>query len=83
MPAPSWRSPSLVFLAVVGLFASVQLWRLRESGRKAAIGMCLVGLAFVFFQFTSLRAFDLVRLAVTALVMGVLVSPPAKRACVP
>jgi ABC-type antimicrobial peptide transport system permease subunit len=68
------------FTALAG-FAAVQLWRLRESGRKAAIGVCLVGLAFVFVQFNRLTTFDVVRLSITGLVMLVLFSSSAKRAC--
>ena len=73
----------LVVFVALGAFASVQLWRLRESGRKAAIGVCLVGFAFVFAQFRSLSGPDIVRLIVTGVVMLVLLSPSAKRACVP
>jgi hypothetical protein len=73
----------LVAFAVLNVFASVQLWRLRESGRKAALGACLVGAALVFVQFQSLGALEVGRLALTGLLMVVLLLPSAKRACGP
>ena len=71
----------LTVFTALGAFAAVQLWRLRESGRKAALGVCLVGLAFVFVQFNRLSTFDAVRLSITGLIMLVLLSASAKRAC--
>jgi uncharacterized membrane protein YfcA len=73
----------LIAFGALGLYSAVQLWRLRESGRKAALAVCLVGLAFAFAQFNSLSWVDTGRLAALGIVMLLLLSPRARQACQP
>lgn len=86
MGVKSLRAPlaSVLSLAAGGLgaFASVQLWRLRENGRRAMIAMCLLIVAVNLVQRKSVSAALIGRLAMVAVVMCVLLSPSAKRTCV-
>jgi hypothetical protein len=86
MGVRSVRAPlaSVLSLAAgaVGVFASAQLWRLRENGRRAMIAMCLLVVAVNLVQLRSVSARSIGRLAVVAGVMCVLLSPSARRSCV-
>jgi hypothetical protein len=65
----------------VSMYAAIQLWRLRESGRLAAIGLSLASGAVTVWQVRTLGAGVVVRLAMVAVVMLILLSRGAKRAC--
>lgn len=72
---------------VLGPFAAVQLWRHRESGRRA--GLVLFGLGVVYYGvgFFALRAPEaqpgqIAAAAIAyALPVVILASPPARKAC--
>jgi hypothetical protein len=86
MGVRSVRAPlaSVLTLAAgaVGAFASAQLWRLRENGRRAMIAMCLLVVAVNLVQLRSVSAAFIGRLALVAVVTCVLLSPSARRTCV-
>ena len=76
-----------VIVGVVGPFAAVQLWRLRESGRRAAIVCTAVGVLYYIVGSAMYRtpqasaaglAFGILSAGVPLMI---LVSPRAKRAC--
>ena len=65
----------------VSAFAAVQLWRLRESGRLAAITLCVASAGVTLWQVRTFGAGDVIRLALVAVAMLVLLSRGARRAC--
>ena len=74
---------SLVVACIgVSLYAAVQLWRLRESGRLAAIGLCVASGAVTVWQVKTFGLGDAFRLGMVAVAMLILLSRGAKRACV-
>jgi hypothetical protein len=76
-----------LLLCVIGPMAAIQLWRLRESGRRAAIVFTAVGVVYYIVGGAMFRAPEapLAGLAIGVLTAGVplviLLSSPAKRAC--
>ncbi len=70
----------LAFAAANG-FAAFRLWRLQEMGRRAAIAVNLLTMAFVLIVARAVDADALVRLAVTGGITAMLFLPAARRAC--
>jgi uncharacterized membrane protein YhaH (DUF805 family) len=84
----TWRPRATLFFVLLlgvvalGAYAAVQLWRLRESGRRAGIAFCLLVAAYVLAEHSRAGLGTTVRMLVTpALVLGALVLPAAARAC--
>jgi len=71
----------------IGPFASTQLWRLRESGRKASLLLAVYALLYyiaggLFFRQPGAKLSPiLVALAGNALFSALLLSSPARRVC--
>jgi hypothetical protein len=76
-----------LLLCAIGPIAVAQLWRLRESGRRAAIVFTAVGLVYYIVGGAMFRApgAPLAGLAIgvlsAAVPLAILLTPSAKRAC--
>jgi hypothetical protein len=74
----------MLFLVVllVGPFGVVQLWRLRESGRRTTAFVCLFVASYYVIQFNTSATTHMWFAIVTNLVFVLsLFSPAGKRAC--
>ena len=68
--------------AASAVFAGIQLWRLREAGRIATIGLLIVLMLFSAVLFLSRgQPHVLIRLGIEAAMLVVLVSRGARDAC--
>jgi hypothetical protein len=76
-----------LLILAVGPFAATQLWRLRESGRKASLLLAVYAFSYylagvLFFREPGAELSPiLVAVAGNALFSALLLSPPARRAC--
>ncbi|HZM94381.1 MAG TPA: hypothetical protein VFB92_13205 [Vicinamibacterales bacterium] len=76
-----------VMLCVVGPVGAVQLWRLRESGRYAAIVFTTIGILYYMIGGAMYRSAEApplglaIGLFVPSVLLLILLLPAAKRAC--